>query len=90
MIVSLSKLRFRKALLYGWIVVLALLLMASRYVWFIEIEGCDKLQETEVLTYLSSNGVAVGSKARVFHSPRAGRGCCNGALPFWCNCWPGT
>lgn len=61
LIMRLSKLRFRKVLLYGWVVVLALLIAASRRIWFIEIEGCDTVQEEEVLALLDEMEVRVGA-----------------------------
>ena len=64
LIMALSRLRFRKVLLYGWIVVAALLLFASRYVWFIKIEGCDRVKETEIMHLLETRGVTVGAERR--------------------------
>lgn len=62
LIMRLSKFRFRKVLLYGWVIVLALLVAASRRIWFIEVDGCDTVQEAEVIALLDEMEVRVGAR----------------------------
>lgn len=61
LLMLLSKLRMRKVLLYGWIIVLALLIAASRRIWFIDITGCDNVPAAQLLAALNEMGVNVGS-----------------------------
>lgn len=58
--IALSKLRYRKILAFGWIVVLAALLLASRFIWFLRIEGCDRVSEEQVVATLAEMGVRPG------------------------------
>ena len=58
--IALSKLRFRKIMAFGWIAVLAALLLSSRYVWFLRIEGCDKVQEAQIVQTLAGMGIEPG------------------------------
>ncbi|OQB24156.1 MAG: putative stage IV sporulation protein YqfD [Firmicutes bacterium ADurb.Bin182] len=53
--------RFRKVLLFGWIIVLALLFAASRYVWFVDIKGCEKVGEQEIMMLLENEGILAGT-----------------------------
>ncbi len=66
LIMRLSALRDRKVLLYGWIPVLLLLFAASRMVWFIDIEGCDRVSPKAILETLENTGVGIGTKRRSF------------------------
>ena len=59
--IALSRLRFRKVLLFGWVLVLAALLIASRYVWFLQIEGCDRVTEAEIIETLTEMGIVPGT-----------------------------
>lgn len=63
-VVSLSRFRFRKALLYGWIVVLALIIAASRYVWILDVSGCDRVNADELIASLKDMGVGIGTHKR--------------------------
>lgn len=58
--VALSRLRFRKVMAFGWILVLAALLVASRFIWFLRIEGCDRVSEEEIVATLDGMGVRPG------------------------------
>lgn len=60
--IALSKLRFRKVLAFGWILVLAALLVASRYIWFLRIEGCDRVSEQQVAETLAEMGIRPGTR----------------------------
>ena len=71
--VFLSRFRFRKVLLLGWVVVLTALLCASRYIWFIDIEGCDRVERASVVELLGQSGVAVGAKRRGLDLPGLAR-----------------
>ena len=64
--VHLLVLRFRKALIFGLPVMLALLAIASRSVWFINVEGCDKVSEAEVEKMLYDMGIKRGSLKNSF------------------------
>lgn len=66
LIMLLSALRRRKVLLYGWIPALFLLLWASRMVWVIELDGCDRVEESRVLESLAAAGVEPGTPRRAF------------------------
>lgn len=58
--IALSRLRYRKVLAFGWILVLAALLIASRFIWFLRIEGCDQVSEAQVVATLAEMGVRPG------------------------------
>lgn len=60
--VSLLGLRYRKVILFGWIVVLALILLASRSVWFISVNGCDVIDESEIMAILDNMDVRIGAR----------------------------
>lgn len=55
-----TKYRFRKVLLFGWVAVIALMITAARFVWFIDIKGCYKVQEQEIRVLLKSADVYQG------------------------------
>lgn len=57
----LSQFRQRGALLFGWIAVLMALIALSRFVWVIDITGCDAVREEDVLALLERNGVKRGT-----------------------------
>lgn len=63
-VVSLSRFRFRKALLYGWMVVLALIIAASRYVWIVDVSGCDRVDADKLIASLKDMGVGIGTHKR--------------------------
>ncbi len=63
-LITLSRFRFRKVLLFGWAVVLSLLIGASRYVWFVEVSGCDRVQPEKLIATLEDMGVGIGSSKR--------------------------
>lgn len=63
-VISLSRFRFRKALLYGWMVVLALIIAASRYVWIVDVSGCDKVNADKLIASLKDMGVGIGTHKR--------------------------
>ncbi len=70
LIMRLSTLRFRKVLLYGWTVAAALLIAASRRIWFIEITGLDAVPPQAVLSVLEQNGIREGAwRSSVHTSP---------------------
>ena len=72
LIMRLSRMRFRKVLLYGWVVILALLIAASRRIWFIEVEGCDVIQPADVLNVLDALDVRVGAHRTAVPTYRLG------------------
>lgn len=58
--IALSRLRFRKVMAFGWIAVLAALLVASRFIWFLRIEGCDRVSEAQIVETLAEMGIRPG------------------------------
>ncbi|MCE5234425.1 MAG: sporulation protein YqfD [Clostridiaceae bacterium] len=65
LVMRILPLRLRKVLLFGWVVVLAALLGASRFVWFITVSGCDVIEEQEIIQTLDRLEIHPGT-------PRAG------------------
>lgn len=63
-LITLSRFRFRKVLLFGWAVVLGLIIGASRYVWFVEVSGCDSVPPKKLIATLENMGLGVGSSKR--------------------------
>lgn len=59
-IMALSRFRNRKVLVWGWLFVLVSLILASRFVWFIDIDGCDKVKESEILELLNAQHINTG------------------------------
>lgn len=59
--IGLSRARGRKALLFGWIIVVAAIVAASRFIWHISIEGCDTVSEAQIIRTLAELGVETGS-----------------------------
>lgn len=66
--VAISRAGGRSVMLFGWIVVAAALIIASRYIWFISIEGCDEVKETEILDLLEDLGVKRGVARSSVHT----------------------
>lgn len=64
LLIRLSRLRERKVLLYGWIAALLLLLWASRMVWVIEVNGCDRVSEQVVHAALRAQNAYSGAPRR--------------------------
>ena len=60
--VALCHMGRRYVMAFGWIAALGVLLMASRFVWIIDIEGCSAVEETEVQQILAANGVSPGAR----------------------------
>ncbi len=58
--IGLARARGREALLFGWILVLALILAASRFIWRIDLDGCDVVREAQILKTLAELGVETG------------------------------
>ena len=73
LIISLSNMRGRKVLLYGWLAVVALVLSASRYIWFVDVEGCDMVDPQAVISSLGDMGVMVGSNKGPFQHTSSAR-----------------
>ncbi|MBE5785238.1 MAG: hypothetical protein E7330_05500 [Clostridiales bacterium] len=72
LIMRLSALRFRKVLLYGWVITMALLIAASRRIWFIEITGLDTVKPQDVLSVLEQNGIREGAWRSAVHTSPLG------------------
>lgn len=58
--IALCHMRERLVMAFGWMAALAALLISSRYMWFIEIEGCNEAEPAEILEILSNAGVSPG------------------------------
>ncbi|MDR0840716.1 MAG: sporulation protein YqfD [Christensenellaceae bacterium] len=58
--IALSRMRFRKVMAFGWVFVIAALLFASRFVWFVRVEGCDAVKEERVRAALAELGIQPG------------------------------
>lgn len=58
--VALCHMGKRYVMAFGWIAVLGALLMASRFMWIIDIEGCSAVNESSVYDVLASKGVSPG------------------------------
>lgn len=67
------RMRFRKVLLVGWALILALILLASRYVWFVKVEGCYKVTEKEVVALLEGMDIRPGIRSDTIDSYTLGR-----------------
>jgi len=72
-VVSLLPLRFRKVLLFGWVVVLAVLLGASRFVWFVSVSGCDVVDEREIIETLEGMDIHPGIPRSEIRTPELNR-----------------
>lgn len=59
--IALSRFRGREALLFGWILVAALIVAASRFIWYISVDGCDTVSEAQIISTLAELGVETGS-----------------------------
>ncbi|HWS29240.1 MAG TPA: sporulation protein YqfD [Clostridia bacterium] len=72
-VVSLLPLRFRKVLLFGWVVVLAALLGASRFVWFVTVSGCDVVDERAIIATLEGMDIHPGTPRSEVRTPELNR-----------------
>lgn len=57
-----TRLRFRKVLLFGWLLGAICLIAASKYLWFIKVEGTDAVADSEVLAVLEQMEVRPGTQ----------------------------
>ena len=64
--------RWRKVMLYGWIVVLAVILACSRFLWLIQVDGLDQVKEEDVLAILSDMGISPGVRRGSFDAGKVG------------------
>lgn len=60
--VALCHMGSRYVMAFGWILALGALLMASRFVWMIDIEGCSAVEQASVQQVLTDMGVSVGAR----------------------------
>ena len=54
----------RTVLLFGWVPILIALFVLSRFIWFVEVEGCSRIGEDEITAMLSEMGVSPGVSAK--------------------------
>lgn len=59
--IFLSRRRARKVLLFGWVFVIAAIVAASRFIWYISIDGCDVVKPAQIIQTLTELGVETGS-----------------------------
>ncbi|HCA04387.1 MAG TPA: hypothetical protein DEO32_00665 [Ruminococcaceae bacterium] len=55
-----AKYRYRKGLLFGAAAGVALIIFLSSFVWTVEINGCENVSETRLLSTLAENGLYSG------------------------------
>lgn len=60
--VALCHMGRRYVMAFGWIAALGVLLIASRFVWIIDIEGCSAVEEAAVQRVLAAKGVSPGAR----------------------------
>lgn len=59
--IGLSRARGREVLFFGWVLLLALVVAASRFIWHISLDGCDVVSEAQIIETLAELGVETGS-----------------------------
>lgn len=59
--IHLSRRRGREVLLFGWILVIAAIVAASRFIWYISVDGCDVIEQAQIIRTLAELGVETGS-----------------------------
>lgn len=60
--VALCHMGNRYVMAFGWILALGALIMASRFVWIIDIEGCSEVKQEQVQQVLQDSGVSPGAR----------------------------
>ncbi len=60
--VALCHMGSRYVMAFGWIAVVCALLLATRFVWIIDIEGCSDVEQSKVLQVLERKGVSAGTR----------------------------
>lgn len=58
--IALCHMGSRYVMAFGWIFAIGALLIASRFIWIIDIEGCSAVEEKNIQQVLAANGVSVG------------------------------
>ena len=58
--ILIEKCKKRKAFVFSFLIVCVVILQLSTYIWNIEIDGLDKIQEAEIIKYLEEKGVKTG------------------------------
>ena len=69
----LWRLHWRRVLLWGWIPLALLLLIGSRFLWFVRIEGCYRVPAEDVLALLEKLEVRVGTPVSKIDQSQIGR-----------------
>ncbi len=59
---KLNELKRRPVLMFGWIASLAVLIWLSKYIWVIEVSGCNFTPQEHIIEMLNELGVTEGSK----------------------------
>lgn len=59
---KLNELKRRPVLMFGWIVSLAVLIWLSKYIWIIEVSGCNFTSQEHIIETLNELGITEGSK----------------------------
>ena len=58
--VALCHMGGRYVMAFGWVIALSALLIASRFMWIIDIEGCGRIEQGEIAETLNKLGVSPG------------------------------
>lgn len=59
--VALCHMGSRYVMAFGWVIALSALLIASRFMWIIDIEGCGRIEQSEIDKTLDKMGVSPGT-----------------------------
>ncbi len=51
----------RYVMVFGWVIALSSVLIASRFMWIIDIEGCGRIEQSEIAEILDKLGVSPGT-----------------------------
>lgn len=60
--VALCHMGSRYIMAFGWVLALGVLLIASRFLWIIDIEGCSAVQEQDIRLLLENIGIKPGTR----------------------------
>lgn len=59
--VALCHMGSRYVMAFGWVIALSAVLIASRFMWIIDIEGCGRIEQSEIDKTLDKMGVSPGT-----------------------------
>lgn len=67
-----TRMRLRPVMLFGWLLAAALLIALSRFIWFIQVDGCYELTREEVIALLGKIDISAGSRSNGLNLSRIG------------------